>query len=418
MKEKSRICKYDNIRAFLILLVVIGHMTTDYVSDSHMVRWITLWIYSFHMPAFVFISGLMHRRYILQGDGGHSGKALSGASIQGNAVKGEPHLRWDRVWGFFLCGYTLKIFIHVARTLMGQQPVWETFGETGIPWYLFVMAEYEILFYALRRIDRGGAKPLPVIIGAVILSSVSGYCPFIGNGLCLARMINYMPVFALGYYLDKERFLNFLRGKGYRDEEEARTDEMTAKRRRIIMKAGAWMVIAVSVLICHNGRWQIYWWRQWFNGKRSYIYLRDYFDFALRSGWWIRIAVMITGITIAAAVISVIPEKDFGFITTAGARTLQIYFWHKPFTSLFRTLYVLPRLAVFFGATYDVSVAGQTSGLAFGGSTASMLLALIVYLLIGAALTALFSLKIFEHPTRDLMALGAKIAEKTNSKKA
>ena len=42
--EKKRIYKYDNVKALLIFLVVIGHMTTDYVSDSHMVRWITLWI--------------------------------------------------------------------------------------------------------------------------------------------------------------------------------------------------------------------------------------------------------------------------------------------------------------------------------------------------------------------------------------
>ena len=37
-----------------------------------------------------------------------------------------------------------------------------------------------------------------------------------------------------------------------------------------------------------------------------------------------------------------------------------------------------------------------------------MLLPLIVYCLIGAAMTAFFSLKVFEHPTSDLMKLGEK----------
>ena len=55
---KQRIYRYDNVKALLIFLVVLGHMTTDYVSDSHLVRWTTLWIYSFHMPAFIFLSGL------------------------------------------------------------------------------------------------------------------------------------------------------------------------------------------------------------------------------------------------------------------------------------------------------------------------------------------------------------------------
>ena len=41
---KQRIYKYDNVKALLIFLVVIGHMTTDYVSDSFLVRWTTLWI--------------------------------------------------------------------------------------------------------------------------------------------------------------------------------------------------------------------------------------------------------------------------------------------------------------------------------------------------------------------------------------
>ena len=61
---KNRIYRYDNVKALLIFLVVLGHMTTDYVSDSHLVRWTTLWIYTFHMPAFIFLSGLVHKHYI------------------------------------------------------------------------------------------------------------------------------------------------------------------------------------------------------------------------------------------------------------------------------------------------------------------------------------------------------------------
>ncbi len=61
---KERIYQFDNAKAILIFLVVIGHMTSDYVSDSYMVRSVTLWIYLFHMPAFIFLSGLVHKRYI------------------------------------------------------------------------------------------------------------------------------------------------------------------------------------------------------------------------------------------------------------------------------------------------------------------------------------------------------------------
>ena len=70
---------------------------------------------------------------------------------------------------------------------------------------------------------------------------------------------------------------------------------------------------------------------------------------------------------------------------------------------------VLPRLAVLFGGTYNQAVAGQIKGQAFGGGTLPMVLALIVYIIIGAGMTAFFSLKIFDHPTGDLMRLSSKI---------
>jgi hypothetical protein len=63
-----------------------------------------------------------------------------------------------------------------------------------------------------------------------------------------------------------------------------------------------------------------------------------------------------------------------------------------------------------FGGTYNEAVAGQVKGHAFVGGEMKMLLPLIIYFIIGAAMTAFFSLKIFEHPTSDLMNLGAKIA--------
>ena len=223
--EKKRIYKYDNVKAFLIFLVVIGHMTSDYVSDSHLVRWITLWIYTFHMPAFIFISGLMHKQYITRE------RAELG-------FKGEMRMRWDKVAGFFLCAYGLKIFIHYSRLLMGQNPQWSWTEEPGIPWYLFVMAEYELVFYIMKYIDGGsstkpsGKRPLFVIAGAFALSAVIGYFPSVGDNFCLSRMINFLPIYMLGYYLDMKKLLPFLRGEGYGGGREEGAD-----RRKRLMNA-------------------------------------------------------------------------------------------------------------------------------------------------------------------------------------
>ena len=373
---KQRIYRYDNIKAFLIFLVVLGHMTTDYVSDSHLVRWTTLWIYTFHMPAFIFLSGLVHKHYITE----------ERASL---GIKGETRMRWDKFLGFFLCGYGLKIFLQFTRTLMGQHPLWHWIEEPGIPWYLFVMAEYELLFYLMRRID-AKVKPWMMITGAFALSAVIGYFPSVGDAFCLSRMINFLPIYMIGYYLDMKKVNEFLSGRSW-------------------LKITGWIGIIISLVVCAMGDWGMYSWRKWFTGRRSYEFLNHFFSYAYDNGWWIRLAVWAVAIAITLCIISVIPDKDFGFVTTVGSRTLNVYFWHRPLCYLFRNWAVLPKLFVLFGGTYNEAVAGQAKGLAFAGHDGSMLAAYVVYILIAAAMTALFSLKVFEHPCSDMMKLAAKI---------
>ncbi len=388
-----RIYRYDNVKALLIFLVVLGHMTTDYVSDAHLVRWTTLWIYSFHMPAFIFISGLVHKHYITEE------RAARG-------VKGETRIRWDKVMGFFLCGFALKLFLQFSRTLMGQNPIWHWIEEPGIPWYLFVMAEYELLFYLMRRID-GKAKPWMMIGGAFALSAAIGYFPSIGDTFCLSRMINFLPIYMLGYYLDMKEFNSFIGGRGLADTGAADAADTGRDTKRI--KTAGWCVIIATLAICRFGPWGMYSLRKWFTGRRSYEFLSEFFGSAAVSyGWLIRLAVWAVALLITFSVIAVIPDKDLGFVSRIGSRTLSVYFWHRPLCYLFRNWMVLPRLFVLFGGTYNASVAGQVKGLAFRGSHASMLAAYAVYIVIAAAMTAFFSLRPFEHPCSDLMDLAAK----------
>lgn len=375
---KDRIYKYDNVKALLIFLVVIGHMTTDYVSDSALVRWTTLWIYMFHMPAFIFISGLVHKRYITD-------------EQKGLGINGTTVMRWDKFWGFFLCGYGLKIFLQFTRTLMGQNPLWHWIAEPGIPWYLFVMAEYELLFYLMRKID-SRVKPAYMIAGSLALSAIVGYFPAIGDDFCLARMINFLPFYMLGYYTDMKTF-------------PAMVDKMK-------YKVIAAIVLIVSIAVCAMGPWGAYRWRKWFTGRRSYEFLSDLFPYAMTWGWAIRIAVWAVAFVLLISIIILIPDKPLGFITTIGGRTLNIYFWHRPLCYLFRNWAILPKLVVLFGGTYNASAAGLAKGLAFGGSEWSMIAAYAVYWIIGAAMTAFFALKVFEHPCKELLKAGAWIALK------
>lgn len=356
---KQRVYKYDNVKALLIFLVVIGHMTTDYVSDSELVRWTTLWIYLFHMPAFIFISGLVHKQYITDEQ-----KALG--------VKGETQLRLDKALGLFLCGYTLKIVIEITRTLLGQNPEWHWISEPGIPWYLFVMAEYELLFFAMRKIGQK-VKPIVMIISAFLISAVIGYVPM-GDVLSLSRMINFLPIYMIGYYLDMRAFLQMIE--------------------KIRYKIFSVFVIISSVIICKFGSWDMYHWRKWFTGRRSYYFLSSYFSYATKWGPAIRLIVWVIAIIISLSIIILMPNRNLGYITKIGSRTLNVYFWHRPVCYLLCSLGLLPNLVELFGGLYYV--------------------AYVVYLLVAFAMTAFFSLKMFEHPCKDLMCLASRI---TNNSK-
>lgn len=58
MRERSSL--FDNMKVILIVLVVFGHSLEE-ISLEHGYAVMRAWIYSFHMPAFVFISGFFSK---------------------------------------------------------------------------------------------------------------------------------------------------------------------------------------------------------------------------------------------------------------------------------------------------------------------------------------------------------------------
>lgn len=320
---------YDNVKAFLMLLVVIGHMFTGYVGDSYAIRMSTLWIYTFHMPAFVFISGLLHKKY-----------------------KEDAKLRWDKVWGFLACGIVLRYFNFFVRILMGDHPHPHIIYEAGIPWYLIVMAEYEVFFYLIRRLD---AKK--VIAVSIVASMICGYFPMINDNFCLARFVNFMPFYAVGYYADSKKVREFA----------------SIKRLKIM----SWIIITVTFAGSFFLPWKFYKYRKFFTGRRSYEFLSDLLDFShgYELCWLVRLGVIMFSAILIIAVLGIIPDRNLGFWTTVGSRTLNIYFWHRIICYAF-TYYGLYEL----------------------------INSEIVYTLIGLAMTAFLALPIFGHPANDIMS--------------
>lgn len=57
MKKKTRISFFDNARFLLMVLVVFGHLLQPFTIQNQWYNKLYLFIYTFHMPAFIFISG-------------------------------------------------------------------------------------------------------------------------------------------------------------------------------------------------------------------------------------------------------------------------------------------------------------------------------------------------------------------------
>lgn len=62
--SEDRTPKWDNLKFAMILCVVIGHTLYYFYSSSAIAKSLYLFLYTFHMPVFVFISGLFSKRKI------------------------------------------------------------------------------------------------------------------------------------------------------------------------------------------------------------------------------------------------------------------------------------------------------------------------------------------------------------------
>ena len=59
---------WDNFKFFLIFCVVLGHYSGYYTDDIENMRRLFFFLYLFHMPAFIFVSGLSVKKLSMKKD--------------------------------------------------------------------------------------------------------------------------------------------------------------------------------------------------------------------------------------------------------------------------------------------------------------------------------------------------------------
>lgn len=268
---------FDNAKVILIFLVVFGHMIQPFIGGSEGMNTLYMWIYTFHMPAFIFLAGLFakgsgNRKYIVN----LARKLL------------VPYL-------IFQLLYTVY-YLWLGKT--GWQGI---FYPQWSLWFLFSLFSWHILLVWFKRIPAMVSVSLAVIVGLIV-----GYFDEVGHTFSLSRTFVFFPFFLLGYWCST-------------------TQVMFLKRRS--MKVVSFVVLTVFAVAIYfvpnlNSGWLL--------ASKSYgdLDMPAYGGFA-------RLLVYVTSAMMAMSVLAWIPKKNFWF-TSLGTKTLYVYLLHGFFIQFFR----------------------------------------------------------------------------------
>lgn len=270
---------WDNAKFLLIVLVVAGHFLEPFRDpDYFWPRYLFTVIYTFHMPAFIFISGLFSKSVI-------SGKRF----------------RLERVITFLILYVSYKIIGALLSHFLWQSSISiDFFYEGGLAWYLLAMAAWFMLTYLVKDI-----RPVITVLISITLAFLVGFSTGPEDVLAYFRVINYWPFFLLGFYLNREKTRQFL----------------SQKWLRILGIVGL-----IAFLFLTRRYIDDYWtYIRLFTGRNSYMAIADLWD-----GFhvWYRLLYYPFVIAIGICVLSIVPRRRAGFLTNCGSRTLPVYYLH------------------------------------------------------------------------------------------
>lgn len=330
MKERN--LKLDNAKGILITLVVIGHMLLPIQGTTRGVTNFFYMIYAFHMPAFVFISGILAQRIYTRVP--------------------KRHFNWHR-WCSTLWLYLLFQFILFFSEIpaYGRTTRFPDFFHTsGAPWYLLALLLWYLMipfFYAYRDFPYS----LIAWILLTIMSLAGGYLASgalagLGDFLALDRVIAFAPFFFAGYFIGPERLMKFL---GVQQESVTASKRASSRRRspkEASKRAGRGIVLLLTALglLCF-----LLVGTQTFDRLLPYknvVYGAWYYRFHPEQNpaafpgaftsqlWLIRLVWFLVSGIMSFALLALMPNRQVPLITTIGQRTLQIYILHRPIRDL------------------------------------------------------------------------------------
>ncbi|MFI8532722.1 acyltransferase family protein [Streptomyces aquilus] len=175
---KQRDAFFDNAKYLAIVLVAVGHAWEPLKGDSRILEGVYTVVYSFHMPAFIIISGFFSRSFDMRPD--RLKRLITGVAV--------PYILFETAYVLF-------------ERAAGDDPGKDIslLDPWYLTWFLCALFVWRMCTPILKMIRR----PLPVALGIAMLASVA---PSIGNDLDLQRVLQFLPYFVLGLCMKAEHF--------------------------------------------------------------------------------------------------------------------------------------------------------------------------------------------------------------------
>lgn len=267
-EDKERIYLIDNLKVILILLVVFGHVIEYYINTSSALMGIYIFIYMFHMPLFVFISGYLSKNI---------DKCRQGI-VKSLLV---PYVFLNTIWYIIASVWTGKFIFSLFN------PGWTL-------WYLISLFIWRLSIKYLRVYKY--TIPISIVVALLISIIPNGY----SLGFIL-RTITFLPFFLIGY-ATKEKRLNSIK-----------------LRNTGISFVIIGIFIAISNMLASNN----------FITYKFFYNSQSYIDTGLTTvqGISYRITLYIVSIILGVCVINITPKSKM-FFTRMGKSTMNIYIFH------------------------------------------------------------------------------------------
>ena len=171
----------DNLKFVLMIFVVEGHFGLK-LSHIPQIKYLTYYIYIFHMPCFIFISGYFAKN-----------------------INAGGKLRVDKIMNIMFMYFLFKTGNVLLGYVFNKDISFSLFRDTSAPWYLVALFIWYLSVPLIERI-----KPSCLIIGSFLLGLVVGYIGSIKDIFSLSRVFVFFPFFIIGFCLSADRLQRFL----------------------------------------------------------------------------------------------------------------------------------------------------------------------------------------------------------------